>query len=201
MVSSFERAGLVGTTIETIPADIPYLFAKPELVASWREYLSRFTGFKVGICWQGNKTYGSDRHRSIPLAEFAPLAAIEGVQLFSLQKGPAIEPLREVAGTFSVIDLGGRLDVGAGAFTDTAAVMRILDLVIAPDTAIAHLAGALGVPVWTALSQIGTEWRWFLDRDDTPWYPTMRLFRQSQPNDWATVFKRMAAELKKRALS
>jgi Flp pilus assembly protein TadD len=189
--------GLVGTTVETIPDDIPYLFAKRELVAHWRGYLNQFPGFRVGICWQGNRTYSADRHRSVPLAEFAPVAAIKGIQLFSIQKGAGTEPLPEVAGKFSVIDLGSRLDTRSGAFMDTAAVMQGLDLIITADTAIAHLAGALGVPVWTAISMIGTEWRWLLDREDTPWYPTMRLFRQSEPNDWGGVFQRMAAEFNK----
>src|SRR5262249_34785621 len=127
---------------------------------------------------------------------FAPLAALQGVQLISLQKGLGTDQLGEVAGTFSVNDLGCRLDKST-AFTDTAAVMMNLDLIISADTAIAHLAGALGAPVWTAIPIFGTAWRWLLDREDAPWYPTMRLFRQPEANDWSAVFERMASELRR----
>jgi Flp pilus assembly protein TadD len=187
---------LVGTIIETIPTARPYLFASPKLVEKWKHYLHRFKAFKVGIGWQGNCDNTGDRYRSIRLSRFAALAAVEGVQLISLQKGPGTDQFREVAGSFSVFDLGYRLD-NSGAFTDTAAVMKNLDLVISADTAIAHLAGAVGVPVWTALPMINTDWRWLLDREDTPWYPTMRLFRQPEANDWTAVFARMASELRR----
>ena len=116
--------------------------------------------------------------------------------LFGLQKGPAREQIRDVARLFAVTDLGATLDEAAGAFVDTAAVMKNLDLVISTDTAVAHLAGALGVPVWVALS-VGPDWRWLLGREDCPWYPTMRLFRQSRLHDWDEVFERMAAELRR----
>jgi tetratricopeptide (TPR) repeat protein len=189
--------GLLSTTIETIPAPGPYLFASPKLVERWRRYLSRFKGFKVGICWQGSSGHSADRYRSVPLGQFAPLAAIEGVQLISLQKGHGSDQLRDLTQPFSVFDLAYKLDNSSGAFMDTAAVMMSLDLVITADTAIAHLAGALGVPVWNALHMIMTDWRWLLDRQDSPWYPTMRLFRQSRPDDWTGVFARMATELVK----
>jgi Flp pilus assembly protein TadD len=189
--------GLLGTTIDTIPAQRPYLFARPQLAERWRRYLNRFKGFKVGICWQGSRSHGKDYYRSIPLAQFIPLADLEGVQLISLQKGPGADQLREVTKRFSVFDLAYKLDSSSGAFTDTAAVIMNLDLVITIDTAIAHLAGALGAPVWTAIPTIRTDWRWLLDRDDSPWYPTMRLFRQSEVNDWTGVFARMATELMK----
>jgi Flp pilus assembly protein TadD len=187
--------GLVGTTVEAIPAPGPYLFASPKLVERWRRYLNRFKAFKVGIGWQGNRAHVADRYRSIRLTRFAAFAELKGVQLISLQKGPGTEQLGEVAGDFSVFDLGHQLDHSA-PFTDTAAVMMNLDLIITADTAIAHLAGALGVPVWTAIPMLGTDWRWLLDREDTPWYPTMRLFRQSEANDWTDVFTRMAGELR-----
>jgi Tfp pilus assembly protein PilF len=188
-------AGLVGTTLQTIPATVPYLFAKRERVERWRRYLNRFDAFKVGICWRGSQVYGGDRFRSISLSEFAPLAAVEGVQLFSLQKGPGPDPVREVDLAVPVIDFGGTLDASS-PFVDTAAVMKNVDLVIAADTAIAHLAGALGVSVWMPLPIGRSDWRWLLDREDTPWYPTMRLFRQSTANEWSDVFTRMAAELR-----
>ena len=119
------------------------------------------------------------------------MAQLPGVELVSLQKGPGTEQLRAVADRFAVTDLGSRLDETTGPFVETAAVMISLDLVIAPDTAIAHLAGALGVPVWLALP-FAPEWRWLLGRDDSPWYPSMRLFRQQQPGNWSEVFTRIA---------
>ena len=131
--------------------------------------------------------------RSIPLKCFAPLAEVQGVRLLSLQKGPGSEQLAEVDNRFMVIDLTSRLDQ-EGAFLDTAAVMHSLDLVITSDTATAHLAGALGVPVWLALCA-APDWRWMLERTDSPWYPSMRLFRQRTLGDWQVVFENMAAEL------
>jgi len=133
----------------------------------------------------------ADQRRSIPLSHFEPLARIRGVRLFSLQKGYGTEQLAEIKSQWPIIDLGNRLE----DFTDTAAVMMNLDLIISADTAPAHLAGALGRPVWTVLSFAGS-WRWLLDREDSPWYPTMRLFRQKKPGGWAEVFERIAAEVR-----
>jgi tetratricopeptide (TPR) repeat protein len=183
------------STLATIPRHIPYLFADDDLVEHWRRELAAFPGFKVGIAWKGSSAHPLDRYRSIPLAQFAPLA-LDGVHLLSLQKGDGIEQLRDLAGRFAVTDLGGSLDETAGAFMDTAAVMKSLDLVITTDTAIAHLAGALGVPVWVALPFV-PDWRWLLDREDSPWYPTMRLFRQKVPQRWEDVFARIAGELER----
>jgi tetratricopeptide (TPR) repeat protein len=186
--------GMLGTSLVTIPGRVPYLRADPVLVERWRAELAGFPGLKIGIAWQGDPRYLADRQRSIPLAHFAAVAQVSGVQLFSLQKGPGSEEIRKVSDAFAVIDLGPRLDEAAGAFMDTAAVMMGLDLVISADTAVAHLAGALGVPVWLALHRV-PDWRWMLDRPDSPWYPTIRLFRQDRLGDWAGVFKRMAAEI------
>jgi tetratricopeptide (TPR) repeat protein len=178
-----------------IPANVPYVFTDPRRFEHWRSEVSRAPGFKVGIAWQGSPGYRWDRLRSIPLAHFAPLARVPGVQLISLQKGPGTDQLG--AGTqFDVIDLGNSLDEGTGAFVDTAAVMKCLDLVVTSDTAVAHLAGALALPVWLALS-LSPEWRWQLHRADSPWYPTMRLFRQMRFGDWDTVFSCMAVELRR----
>ncbi len=185
---------IFGTILTTVPDQVPYVFADPELSQYWRAELQPFTGFKVGIAWQGNPNYQNDYYRSLPLAAFEPLAHLPWVQLFSLQKGAGAEQVQTLAGRFSVIDLGKRLDATAGAFMDTAAVMQQLDLVIAPDTAIAHLAGALGVPVWVPLP-LAPNWRWLLHRADSPWYPTARLFRQSRVDHWDDVFAHMAAEL------
>ena len=186
--------GVFGTNLTTIPAPIPYLQADADLVESWRRELKPLGGLKVGITWKGSIKNLSDQKRSIPLACFARLAKIAGVQLINLQKGPGTDQLEELAGRFPLLDLGDRLDGANGAFMDTAAIMMNLDLVISCDTAIPHLAGALGVPVWVALP-LAADWRWLLERDDSPWYPTMRLFRQTHYGDWEGVFDRMANEL------
>ncbi|MCX7701162.1 MAG: DUF6165 family protein [Gemmataceae bacterium] len=187
--------GILQTTPASIPAPIPYLTAEPERVAFWRSQLAGFSEFKIGIAWQGNPKQGGDRLRSIPLIHFAPIARLPGVKLFSLQKEFGLEQLRDLSDTLPIVDLGRRLDLSGGAFLDTAAVMMNLDLVLTCDTSIAHLAGALGVRVWVALSA-AADWRWLIDRDDTPWYPTMRLFRQSKLKRWDDVFERIADALR-----
>jgi tetratricopeptide (TPR) repeat protein len=186
---------LFGTTVATIPAPDRYLTADPGLVARWRGELERYEGLRIGIAWQGNPRQGSDRQRSFPLAHFEALARVPGVHLFSLQKGPGSEQLQGLSGRFPVVDLGSTLDEAAGAFMDTAAVMMNLDLVIGADTSLVHLAGALGVPVWVALAY-AADWRWLRHREDSPWYPSARLFRQSRPGDWPEVFGRMADALR-----
>lgn len=180
--------GIFGTVLATIPADVPYVSADAGLVEKWRHELHAHSGFKIGINWQGSATHKKDRLRSIPLEHFAPLARLRGVTLLSLQKGQGVERLPDV------IDLGSRLDQSGGAFMDTAAVMKNLDLVITSDTSTAHLAGALGVPVWIGLP-FAPDWRWFLERSDSPWYPSARLFRQRRPGDWTDVLERMTAEV------
>jgi tetratricopeptide (TPR) repeat protein len=182
-----------GTTPETVPADIPYLSAEPQRVQRWKERLAGVDGYRVGVVWQGNPRFGWDHFRSFPLAALQPLAAVDGVRLISLQKGPGTEQLRGLKGKLDIVDLGEELDAD-GAFLDTAAVMASLDLVVSADTAAAHLAGALGLPVWVALSAV-SDWRWMVGRDDTPWYRTMRLFRQARLHDWTGVFQRMAEDL------
>ena len=179
--------------IGQVPAAVPYVTADANLVQRWRTRLEEVPGLRVGIAWQGNPKYRDDRRRSIPLRHFEPLSRLEGVKLFSLQKGPGTDQLLPLADRSAVIDLGSTLDEEAGPFMDTAAVMTSLDLVITSDTSIAHLAGALGVPVWVALTKV-PEWRWLLDRADSPWYPTMRLFRQIEAGNWDEVFSRIAAE-------
>ncbi len=186
---------LFKTEIETIPREIPYLAVDPVRVVHWHDALTKYQGIKVGIAWQGRKTYRDDRRRSIPLLSFAPLADVSGVQLVSLQKGPGVEQVEAVAGRFEVRQLGDAFDSAGGAFMDAAAVMKNLDLVVTSDTAIAHLAGALGVRAWVALSR-APDWRWMLDREDSPWYPGMRLFRQSRQDQWSDVFQRIAGELR-----
>jgi hypothetical protein len=179
----------LGTTASTIPCQVPYVWADPSLCAEWRRELAAVDGFRIGIAWQGSRDYLWDRWRSIPLAQFAPLARLTGVRLLTLQKGFGSEQVATV--DFPVVDLSCRLDEVAGAFMDTAAVIGNLDLVVTSDTAIAHLAGALGAPVWLAVP-FSSEWRWLLGRDDSPWYPTMRLFRQTVFGQWSDVFERIA---------
>ena len=168
---------------------IPYLYAEPERTAMWKRRIGD-GGFKVGIAWQGFSGRFEDRGRSLPLTAFRPLAK-DGVRLISLQKGEGEEQI--AAADFPVAVLDG-LDNGPDAFMDTAAAMMAMDLVITSDTSIAHLAGALGRPVWVALRRV-PDWRWMLNRSDSPWYPTMRLFRQSVDGDWGTVFAAMAEAL------
>jgi predicted O-methyltransferase YrrM len=149
----------------------------------------------VGIVWQGNPNHRLDRYRSVPLALFAPLAKIPGIRLISLQRGPGASQIEEVASQFSVLRPTDSDSMTSEDLLDTAALMKCLDLVISVDTGTAHLAGALGVPVWVPLSAIG-EWRWLLHREDSPWYATMRLFRQRKLGQWKAVFRRMARELR-----
>lgn len=173
---------------------VPYIFADPDLEDKWRKELSKITGFKVGINWQGNPDHKKDRYRSFPLLQLAPLARTAGVRLISLQKGHGLDQLKQVGAELGVMDLGSRLDEAAGPFMDTAAIMKNVDLVVTSDTATAHLAGALGVPVWVALP-FAADWRWQTGREDSPWYPTMRLFQQTRPGDWDGVFAAMAETL------
>jgi hypothetical protein len=186
---------ILGTTsTDTIPASVPYLRAEAALVTRWREKLAAIPGHKVGIAWQGSKSFKADQLRSVPLERFAPLAEVPGVTLISLQKGHGSEQLAQVS--FPVTELPG-LDEESGPFMDTAAVMTCLDLVISTDTAIPHLAGALNVPCWMA-TPFSPDWRWLLDREDSPWYPSLRLFRKPTLRDWEPVFRRIAAELRAR---
>jgi Flp pilus assembly protein TadD len=177
---------LLGTTLDTIPATVPYLSADPADVARWAERLAGDDGFKIGVAWQGNPGHNKDRERSFPLDLYEGLAGIPGVRLYSLQNGYGVEQLGSLNGRFAVTDLGSQMS----DFLETAAVIANLDLVITPDTAVAHLAGALGAPVWVALPT-SPDWRWMLGREDSPWYPSMRLFRQSKWGDWTSVFERI----------
>lgn len=184
--------GIFRTEFRSIPAPGRYLYPDSDRVARWREMLPGGRP-RIGICWQGNPDFPEDAFRSIPLSEFAPLADMPGVVLVSLQKGHGAEQAAEFRQQHGLHELPDDLDAD-GAFLDTAAVMMSLDLIVTSDTSIAHLAGALGRPVWIALG-IGAEWRWLRDRDDSPWYPTARLFRQRAIDDWNGVFRRIAKSL------
>ncbi len=179
--------GCFQTDLAGAPAAIPYLHADPQQLAAWSQGME--SGFKVGIVWQGSPSHKRDRQRSVPLASFAPLAAVPGVRLYSLQVGAGTEQLSKCP--FSITLLGERFK----DFGDTAAALRAMDLIVAVDTSVSHLAGGMGVPVWVALA-FSPDWRWMFDREDSPWYPTMRLFRQRTPDNWNDVFERIATELK-----
>jgi tetratricopeptide (TPR) repeat protein len=177
-----------------VSADGPYLAAEPERTERWQRHLGG-EGFRVGIAWRGNpKAPGPSR--AIPLETFLPLARVPGVRLISLQKNDGVDELADLPDGMTIETLGAGFDSGEGAFLDTAAVMMSLDLVITSDTSIAHLAGALGRPVWIAMRHV-TDWRWMADGEATPWYPTARLLKQTRRGDWGSVFERMASELVK----
>ncbi len=196
--------GLFGTTLTDIPAEVPYLHADPRLQANYQEIVRRAarrqpassTGaavedFTIGIVWQGSLTQLGDR-RSLPLPHFAGIARLPKVQLVSLQVGPATKDL--ASASFPVLDLGNRFD--PNCLSDLAAALTSVDLVVTIDTAAAHLAGALGVNSYVALA-FAPDWRWLLERSDCPWYPTLRLFRQTRVGDWDDVFARIEAEIQR----
>jgi Flp pilus assembly protein TadD len=181
---------VLGTTLADVPADIPYLAADAAQAAAWSERLRDLPGRRVGLVWAGLPQYADDAHRSLPLERLAPLGAVAGVTFVSLQTGaPAAQAAAPPPGL--------RLhDASAGLrdFADTAALVAALDLVISVDTAAAHLAGALGTEVWL-LNRFDTDWRWLTGRPDSPWYPTMRIFRQPRRGDWDSVIADLSAEL------
>ena len=182
--------GVLAIKPASVPVDVPYLAADPGRIAAWAARLGG--GFKIGINWaSGPSREWYLKKRDIPLAEFAELAALPGVQLISLQKGPATAEIAQVPFAGAIMTLDTDPDPERDLFGDTAAVMRKLDLIVTCDTAIAHLAGALGRPTFTALP-MATDWRWGLGADSTPWYPTMRLFRQDAHGTWPGVFARIA---------
>jgi tetratricopeptide (TPR) repeat protein len=184
--------GLFGTDITTIPEVIPQLFVDPIRVARWKQYIGS-SGFKVGICWQGS-TDKVDQGRSFPLSLLNNISKLPDLRLISLHKGEGEKQLTDLPLGMVVETLGDEFDAGGQAFLDAAASMMSLDLVITSDTAVAHLAGALGLPVWIALKHV-PDWRWLLARDGSSWYPTARLFRQQKPADWAAVFIQIEAAL------
>ena len=183
--------GIFGTTLETIPADVPYLRASRQKQALWREHVDSGQ-CNVGLVWAGNPTQNDDRHRSCALSDLEPLALVDGVTLYSLQVGHGSEQLAGSKDDLNVVDY----TVELRDFDDTAALISVMDLVITVDTAVAHLAGALGKPVWTML-WVGHCWRYLLNREDSPWYPSMRLFRQRRIGDWAGVVEQIRVVLEK----
>jgi tetratricopeptide (TPR) repeat protein len=179
-----------GTTLATVPSQVPYLAAEPARAEAWRARLAPLGGLRVGLVWAGRPTHRADRRRSLELASLAPLAALKGIDVVSLQTGPAAAQARRPPPGMVLQDWSAELD----DFAETAALVSELDLVIAVDTAVGHLAGALGRPVWL-LNRFDGCWRWLVERDDSPWYPTLRQFRQKQPGDWDGVLRAVAVAL------
>ncbi|HSV13207.1 MAG TPA: tetratricopeptide repeat-containing glycosyltransferase family protein [Tepidisphaeraceae bacterium] len=186
---------LFETALQTIPAEVPYVSAPAEETARWRQRFDPADRrLRVGLAWSGSPSHANDRNRSMALAQLAPLAAVADVRFYSLQKGPAADQVKSAPAGFDLVDWMAELN----DFADTAALMMNLDLVICVDTSVAHLAGALAKDVWVLLPK-GPDYRWLLDRLDSPWYPTMRLFRQKHRGDWADVVRRVGEALGRRA--
>jgi len=187
---------VLGMTVASLPAPESYLQPEPERVAFWRARLPQ-SGIRVGLNWQGNPKATVDKGRSVPLRLLEPLLQVPDITFISLQKNAGAEQIDALPEELRtrITTLGNEWDSGKDAFIDTAAVMASLDLVITTDTAMAHLAGALGVPCWTMLKFM-PDWRWLYGRADSPWYPAMRLFRQLREGDWSAVAQDVAAALK-----
>ncbi|TAI61189.1 tetratricopeptide repeat protein [Bradyrhizobium sp. Leo170] len=185
---------IFGTQSDAVPATVPYITPDPDLVARWRERLNdslgAHSGLSVGLVWQGNPAHPYDWRRSLRLDRLRPLFDCPGTRFVSLQVGPGQNQLTEF--DIGIVNAGAQID--ATSFADAAAIIANLDLVISIDSAIAHLAGAMGKPVWILLAK-GSDWRWLRDRDDTPWYPQARLFRQAEAGDWGDVVERVRAEM------
>lgn len=194
-ISLLDVPRVFGATLGQIPAQVPYLHVDEERRSSWKKRIAEAAPhdgkLKVGLVWAGNPANASEWKRSMRLEQFAPLAQIPNVRFFSLQKGdPAAQAARPPDGMEMVNLMDDVKD-----FLDTAAIIQQLDLVIGCDTSVIHLAGALACPVWTLLP-LSPDWRWMLDRTDTPWYPTMRLFRQPKLRDWPSTVRNVADALR-----
>jgi Flp pilus assembly protein TadD len=194
-VSLMSVPGLFGTVTQTIPARVPYLSAPDDRVEAWRSRIDPGPELKVGLAWAGRRDTHLESRRACDLAQLSPLAGIPGVRYYSLQTGPDARQLERPPEGLEITDLGRDLV----DFADTAAIMQHLDLVISIDTAAAHLAGALGRPAWILLP-VSPDWRWLTDREDSPWYPTARLFRQQRPMQWEPIWRRVADALQVLAL-
>jgi hypothetical protein len=184
---------LAKTRTDNVPAPIPYLHSNPARAAQWAERLAGVVpkGFhRVGVIWAGRPTHNNDRNRSALLADFMPLANVGGIALLALQKGPKTEQAGGWYGRAPLINIGAEIE----DYDDTMAILDNLDLLVTVDTSVAHLAGAMGRPVWIMLPR-APDWRWLLERSDTPWYPTVRLFRQPTVRQWRDVVQTIAGEL------
>lgn len=186
---------VLGATVEAIIPPLPFVAVDPIYAELWRARLAVVLPAhlrRVGIAWAGSKAHPNDAARSMPLSALAPIATLDDIALISLQKGDEAGQVRGYTGTAPLVDRTHELS----SLTDTIALIEALDLVITVDTMIGHLAATMGKAVWLLLPYI-PDWRWFLHRSDSPWYPTMRLFRQTSPKDWAGVVARVAAELQR----
>ena len=186
------------TTLDNIPTPLPYLSAPAERIGKWSKLL-QVSGLRVGLVWKGSKTHKNDNNRSLPdLQTLAPLWRVPGITFISLQKGQGENEVTSALAEYSILTFGSQIR----DFADTAAIVSQLDLVICVDTAIAHLVGALNKPCWVLLPALGTDWRWLLERSDTPWYPNvMRLFRQQSDGDWGALISDVALALEDWRLS
>ena len=187
---SYDLPGLFRTSAETVPSDVPYLAADPARIQRWALELGEQSGPRIGVAWAGNSKYVYDYQRSMSADVFLRITDVPRVEFYSLQH--VIKP--EDAASLIARPHVRRVGEQVADFADTAAILSQLDMVITTDTAVAHLAGALGKPVWLVLGFVPA-WRWLLDREDSPWYPTARLFRQSQPGAWDDVIQRVGHEL------
>ncbi|WP_377807983.1 glycosyltransferase [Azospirillum sp. A29] len=185
---------LFGTTLATIPADGPYLLADPKLAARWRERLDGLlpkTWRRIGLVWTGRSTHGNDHNRSLPLRSLAPLLDLDGIAFVSLQVGGSQSQVGRYFGKAPLVNLGAEIE----GFADSMAILQGLDRLVCVDTAIAHLAGAMGLPA-SVLLPFASDWRWLTNRSDSPWYPSVRLHRQSVPGCWDALIEEVAALLR-----
>lgn len=190
--SLVDAADVLRTDLNSIPRDVPYVFAPSYLVNYWQGWIQKQPPAKmrIGLVWQGNKDHQADAFRSFKASTYEPLSHIPGISLYSLQFGFGKEQEREWKGAVPLRSLPDNVDQSSGAFMDTSAILTHLDLVITSDTSIAHLCGAMGLPVWVLLGLM-PDWRWLLDREDSLWYPSMRLFRQAKQGDWSHPMARI----------
>jgi tetratricopeptide (TPR) repeat protein len=182
------------TEIKSIPSKIPYIHTEPDRDKNWAQYLGK-DGFKIAVSWEGSQK-GKEEGRTFPLHLFESIAKIKGVRLISIQKNTGIEQLKNLPLGMMIETLPDDFDAGENAFLDSASIMKAVDLVITCDTSLTHLSGAIGIRTWLPLANV-PDWRWMLDRNDSPWYPNHTLFRQEERGDWGSVFKKMEIELKK----
>jgi ADP-heptose:LPS heptosyltransferase len=189
--SLLSLGAILGISSQSIPAPIPYLKADPQLVEQWsKRFDSSDHRLRVGLVWGGSATHTNDRNRSIKLKQFAPLASVTTLAFYSLQKGEPAAEASDPPPEMQLVDWTAELN----DFADTAALIQNLDLLITVDTAVAHLAGAMGKRVWLLIPFV-PDWRWMLERSDSPWYPTIRSFRQKSAGDWEEVLGRVTEEL------
>lgn len=191
---------MLKTTLDTIPSDTPYIHVPDDLVNQWKQKMAADTNFKIGLCWQGNARYSTASLRravaakSITLESFAPLFAIPGVSIYSLQQIDGVDQIETCSFKDQLLTFDASFDKAYGPFMDTAGVMKQFDLIISVDTATAHLGGALNVPTWIVLPY-PADWRWMVDRNDSPWYSSIKLFRQKKAGEWQPVINQIADEL------